>query len=102
MAAAAEAQHSFREVCRRYVGVARDQGWKTIWTVGGSLRDIAGALEDLALDPEWGGDHVPVWADLVRAPLLGNFHRTSFPRPPTTPVPECLWLLSLLLSARAP
>lgn len=37
MAATAEVQHSFREACVRYVGVARDQGWDTTWTVEGSL-----------------------------------------------------------------
>lgn len=72
MAATAEIQHSFREVCMRYVGVARDQGWETTWTVEESLGEMAGALPYLALDPEWGGDHVPVWADLVVAPSAGE------------------------------
>jgi hypothetical protein len=43
MAAIAEVQHSFREACMRYVGVARDQGWETTWTVEGSLGEMMGA-----------------------------------------------------------
>lgn len=60
LAAPAEVQHSFREACMRYMGVARGQGWETAWTVEGSLGEMVGALVDLALDPEWGGDHSPV------------------------------------------
>lgn len=50
MAATAVAQHSSREAYMRYVGVARDQGWEKH---GRSLRNMAGALMYLALEPEW-------------------------------------------------
>lgn len=54
MAVPAEVQHSFREACMRYVGVAGGQGWETAWTVEGSLGEMVGALVVLALDPESG------------------------------------------------
>lgn len=38
----------------------------------GSLREMVGALTYLTFDPEWGGDHTPVWADLVGAPSAGE------------------------------
>ncbi|EGV98059.1 hypothetical protein I79_006857 [Cricetulus griseus] len=53
MAATPVAQHSFREAYMRYMGVARDQGWETTWTVEGFLREMAGALTYLALEPKW-------------------------------------------------
>lgn len=44
MAAKAIAQHSFREPYMRYMGVTRDRGWGTTWTVEGFLREMAGAF----------------------------------------------------------
>lgn len=73
------------EACMRYVGVTRDQGWETTWTVEGSLGEMVGALTYLALDPEWGGGHIPVWAELVGVPLLGSLKQSQSIRPVPSP-----------------